>query len=102
MVSSTNTDLRLCSFCRPATEGSLDPYTPLIEVPDSIPKNASAAQDLPYYFAILQSIKPAEVREYEDACQALPLWYRNMLQLRSSHLLDKLQRWHGMNGGVRV
>ena len=54
-------DPRVCSLCRPATEGSLDPYTPHIEVPDTIPKNASAAQDLPYYFAIIQSTKPAEV-----------------------------------------
>ncbi len=60
-------DLRSCCSCRPATEGSLDPYTPHIEVPDGIQKNASAAQDLPYYFAIVQSIRPTEVREHITA-----------------------------------
>ena len=76
----------MCSFCRPATEGSLDPYTPLIEVPDGIPKSASAAQDLPYYFAIVQSTKPAEVRDYADACHTLPLRPVNKLQLCCTHL----------------
>lgn len=42
-------------------EGSLDPYTPHIGLPEGLPKNPAAAQDLPYYFAIIHSIKAAEV-----------------------------------------
>ena len=35
--------------CRPATDGSLDKHAPLIEIPEGIPTNAQAADDLPYY-----------------------------------------------------
>ena len=47
--------------CRPATEGVLDPYTPHIEVPDGIPSRDSPAEDLPYYFGIIQAMEAAEV-----------------------------------------
>ena len=46
---------------RPATEGVLDPYTPHIEVPEGISSKDSPAEDLPYYFGIIQAMEAAEV-----------------------------------------
>jgi hypothetical protein len=38
---------------RPATKGSLDPYTPHVDVPADARSNGSAAEELPYYFATI-------------------------------------------------
>lgn len=38
-----------CYCCRPATDGSLDEHAPPIAIPEGIPTNANAAEDLPYY-----------------------------------------------------
>ena len=39
----------------------LDPYTPHIEVPEGISSKDSPAEDLPYYFGIIQAMEAAEV-----------------------------------------
>lgn len=40
-------------MCRPATQGSLDPSTPYIEVPEGVDEHEDPGDDLPYYFVTI-------------------------------------------------
>jgi hypothetical protein len=49
--SQTSKDSLPCH--RPATEGSLDPFTPEIGIPEDTPHHQNPADDLPYYFVTI-------------------------------------------------
>lgn len=61
------TPLWIPSLRRPATQGSLDPSTPYIEVPENVDEHENPGDDLPYYYVTVvengAAHTPAAVRK---------------------------------------
>ncbi|KAK9915679.1 hypothetical protein WJX75_002576 [Coccomyxa subellipsoidea] len=57
---------------KPATEGSLDPFTPEIGIPEDTPHHQNPADDLPYYFVTILDDDDSSPAEPAQAKAAAP------------------------------